>query len=322
MKRILIIDGDTLSYRASAAIEKRTVEVLHVPSGKTKTFNTRTEFKQSLEAKNKQFDANIYKFKDVQEPEDISHALHIMKKQIEGFRDTLFADEYLVCLSGKSNFRDNLALPSKYKGNRTDMIRPLHLKEAKRYLYTSHPSLLANHREADDDLIIKGYEYLEKGYTPILISQDKDAYAYSNLTLYDYTKETPELKTIPDGLGELYITNNGTVKGIGFIWFVFQWINGDPTDNYKPTELSRKKFGEKTAYKFLKDCTDEKQALEVAVKLYNEWYGKGVSYVDCFGEKHFVKDDTIRDLYFKCARMMCHENDTLCSKEFLERYGL
>ena len=41
-------------------------------------------------------------------------------------------------LSGKNNFRDNLPLPSKYKGNREDMIRPLLLNDVKDYIKQYH----------------------------------------------------------------------------------------------------------------------------------------------------------------------------------------
>lgn len=317
---IVIWDGDTLSYRACAATEKRTVEVTHVPTGKTKIFKNRTECKDRLKELGKEFDTEVYKFKDIQTPEPVSHATHIMKTQIEKTNDLLFADEYLICLSGKSNFRDNLPLPSKYKGNREDTLRPLNLKEGKMYLYKNHPSLLALHREADDDLIIKGYEYQAKGYNVILCSQDKDSRAYSGLTLYDFTQESPVLETMPD-FG--YLEDTGKkIYGAGFLWFAFQWLNGDPTDNYKPAELSRKKFGEKSAYVLLKDAKDEKEAIEVVINQYANWYGNGVKYVDCFGVEHFVKHKELLQLYYRCARMMAHEDDDLCLDKLLNKYGV
>lgn len=317
---IVIWDGDTLSYRACAATEKRTVEVTHVPTGKTKIFKNRTECKDRLKELGKEFDPVVYKFKDIQTPEPVSHATHIMKTQLEKVNDLLFADEYLVCLSGKSNFRDTLPLPSKYKGNRDDTLRPLNLKEGKMYLYKNHPSLLAKHREADDDLIIKGYEYLAKGYNVILCSQDKDAYAYSGLTLYDFTVESPKLETMPS-FGYLLDTGK-KITGAGFLWFCFQWLNGDATDNYKPVELARIKFGEKGAYNILKDAKDEKDAIERVIQQYNHWYSNGVKYTDCFGVERFAKVDFLLDIYYKCSRMMSTEDDPLDYRLMCEKYGV
>lgn len=317
---IVIWDGDTLSYRACAATEKRTVEVTHLPTGKVKIFKNRTECKDRIKALGKEFDPVLYKFKDIQEPEPVSHAIKIMQNQLERVNDGLFADEHLICLSGKSNFRDALPLPSKYKGNRDDLIRPLNLKEAKMYLYKHQPSLLAQHREADDDLIIKGYEYQAKGYNVVLASQDKDSRGYSGLTLYDFTQDSPQLETMP-GFG--YLEDTGKkITGAGFLWFAMQWLNGDSTDNYKPSELSLKKFGEKSAYSLLKDAKDEKEAIEIVVKKYREWYSKGVSYVDCFGEKRFVKDDFLLDIYYKCSRMMSSEDDPMDYRLTAKKYGV
>lgn len=319
-KTIVIYDGDTLSYRASAAIEARTVEATHIPTGKVKVFNTRTELKKSLLAKQKEYNPELFSFKDIQTPEPKVNAFSIMKNQIERINSDLFADEYLICLSGKKNFRDSLALPSKYKGNRSGTIRPIYLKECKEFLYKNHPSLLAVERESDDDIIIKGYEYLDKGYTVILAGQDKDAHAYSGLTLYDYTQACPELILIPK-FG--YLENTGKkITGKGFLWCCFQILNGDKTDNFKPCELANVTFGDISAYNLLKDCKDEKEALEVIVNKYKEWYPSDFQYTAWNGEIIQANYKTILDLYFKCARMKTTEDDALDSEVFFKEHGV
>lgn len=319
-KTIVIYDGDTLSYRASAAIETRTVEVTHLSSGKTKILKNRTELKNSLKSKDKKYEPDKYSFKDIQESEPAVNAFSIMKNQIERINSDLFADEYLICLSGKKNFRDDLPLPSKYKGNRENLIRPTHLKACKEYLYKNHPSLLANNREADDDLIIKGYEYLNKGYTVILAGQDKDAFAYTGLTLYDFTQPNPELVLIPD-FG--YLEDTGKkITGKGFLWFCFQILNGDETDNFKPCELASIAFGKQSAFNILKDCKDKQSALHQVVNKYKEWYPVEFEYKTW--NEEIVKADykTMLDLYFKCARMMTQENDNLNAASFFNQYGV
>lgn len=320
MKTIVIWDGDILSYRAAAVIEERSVRVTHEPSGKSKIFKNRTECKKSLEQNGRVFDPVIYKFEDIQVAEPAVNAFGIIKNQIEKTNDKLFADEYLVCLSGKSNFRDRLPLPALYKGQRVNTMRPVHLKACKTYLYKNHPSQLAIDKEADDDLIIKGYEYLEKGYNVIIAGQDKDSRAYSGLNLYNFTTDNPEIEIMPK-FGRLYDTGKD-IKGEGFIWFCHQWLYGDPTDNYKPCELARVRFGEKGSYGLLKDARDEKDALEIVIEQYNKWYSKGVGYVDCFGEKRFVDSDFLLDMYFKCARMMAYEDDPLDYHLLCKQYGV
>lgn len=319
-KIITIFDGDSIAFRASAVTTKRSVDILHKSSGRIKNFNTRTEFKELLEEKGKVFNKDDYEFTDKQEAEPVANCLSILKHQINSINSALFADEYLICLSGKKNFRDRLPLPSKYKGSREGVMRPPHLVEAKTYLWKNHPSLLAKDREADDDLIVKGYEYLRKGYTPILVSQDKDAYSASGLFLYDYTQNSPDIIEVPK-FGSLWDTGK-KITGNGFIWLCFQLINGDSADDYKPSELQGEPYGEKSAFKLLKDCKTETEALEKVIDQYKRWYPEPVDYTDWSGVRHVVDYKDLIGLYFKCAKMMEHDKDPLDAIEFFARYGV
>jgi hypothetical protein len=319
-KTVLIYDGDILAYRASAAVEKRSIDVKHLPTGKVKTFDNRTQFKDYMKDRGKDWDKDGYVFEDKQEAEPIENCLSIMKKHIERINEELFADEYVVGLSGKSNFRDSLPLPSKYKGNREGGIRPTHLKAAKTYLWKHHNGVLADGFEADDFLIFKGYEELDKGNTPIIIGIDKDSYSSTGLSMYDFTKEEPKVELIPD-LG--YLADTGKkIDGRGFLWLCFQFCRGDPTDFYTPYELSGVKFGEKTAFKLLKDCKDKKQALEVVLGKYKEWYPEPVTYLDYSGTEHTKNYLDIFGMYFKCVQMMQTKDDPLDYEVFLTKHGV
>ena len=317
---IVIWDSDTLAYRAAAATEERSVEVLHVPSGKTKVFKNRTEFKNILKEKQKEFDPVLYKFKDLQHPEPLSHTIKVMKSIIEKTNAFLFADEYLMCIEGKNNFRATLPYPSVYKGNRRGNIRPVNLKEAKMYLYKHHNSYLAQECECDDAVVFKGYEYLDKGYNVILASQDKDAMSASGLSLYDFTTPEAQVEYIPD-FGYLEVQGD-KVKGKGFLWLCYQVVRGDPTDNLNPSEIARKKFGDKSGYYLLKDAKNKIEALELVKQQYKQWYTNGAKYIDCFGVERFVHYDFLLDLYFKGVKMMDEENQRPCAYTFFEQHGL
>lgn len=319
-KIIAIYDGDSVAFRASAAVDHRSVLVKHLPSGRTKVFKTRTEFKDMLVTKGMEFKSENYEFTDQQEAESLINVCKIMKNQILRINAKLNATEYLICLSGKENFRDNLVLPSKYKGTREGVMRPIHLKAAKSFLWRNHPSLLAENREADDDLIIKGYEYLSKGYTPILISQDKDAFSASGLTLYDFTLKEPTAELVPD-FGSLWDTDK-KITGRGFIWLMFQMLAGDSADDWKPSEIAGIKYGEKSAYKVLKDCKTKEDALSKVIDQYKKWYPETIEYIDWEGHKIVADYKDIFGIYFKCARMMQHETDDLSAKDFCYKYGV
>lgn len=316
---IVIWDSDSLAYRAAAATEARSVEVTHVPTGKTKIFKNRTECKERLQELGKEFDPVLYKFKDLQEPEPLSHTIKIMNNIIEKTNAKLFADEYLLCIEGKGNFRTTLPYPSAYKGNRTG-IRPLNLKQSKMSLYKNHPSYVTQGFEVDDAVIFKGYEYLDKGYTVILASQDKDAMSATGLSLYDFTKEDAKVETIPD-FG--YLLDEGKkVSGKGFLWLCYQIVRGDVVDNLNPSQIARKKFGDKSAYYLLKDAADKKEALELVKNQYKDWYGNGVKYTDCFGVERFVQYDFLLDLYFQGVKMMNKEGEIPCVYKFYEEHGV
>ena len=319
-KPILIFDGDALAFRASAAVDNRSVLVKHLPSQRTKVFKNRTEFKESLVLKGMEFKPELYEFTDQQNAESLINVCRILKNQVASINHSLGASEYLICLSGKTNFRDDLPLPSKYKGQREGLMRPVHLKAAKAFLWKNHPSLLAENREADDDLIIKGYEYLEKGYVPILVSQDKDAYSASSLTLYDFTADKPEIDLVPD-FGFLMDTGK-KVTGRGFIWLMAQMLMGDVADNWKPSEIAGKKYGGKTALKALVNCTTHTAALEKVIHQYKTWYPEPVTYVAWDGNTYTKDYKQIFQMYFYCARMMQNETDKLDAVEFCSKYNV
>ena len=320
-KIVTIYDSDALAYRAAAVVDKRLVEIEHIKSGRKKTFNTRTEFKELLKSKDMLFNKEDYVFTDKIISGELAHAIKIMKNQVEKINSDLIADEMLMCIQSNENFRDSLPLPSKYKGSRTTIIRPTWLRECKLYLYKNYPSYVAKGFEVDDAVIFRGYEEVDKGNYPVIVGVDKDAKAYSGLTLYDYTQDNPELKLIPD-FGSLWVGPNKKIKGEGFIWFCFQFLNGDSSDDYKPCELAKIKFGEQSAYKILKDCTTHKEALEKVLGQYKEWYPEKFTYTAWDGTEVNADYLDIAQLYYCCARMMTTEDDKLKLIPFLDKYGV
>ena len=329
-KTIIIYDADSIAYRAAAGVETRSIEATHIKTGAKRKFKNKTELKEKVILKQGKFTPTDFLIVELQEALAFSRCAGILDNQIRKINELFFADEYLLCLSGKLNMRDALPLPTKYKGSRTDLMRPIHLKAAKMHLWKNHPSLLANNREADDDVIIKGYEYIAKGYTVIIVSQDKDAFAYSGLTLYDYTLETPTLRVIPE-FGSLHLeiktsgkdeTKISKVRGEGFIWYCFQHLLGDHTDDYKPCQLANVKFGEKSAYALLHQCTTEQEALGVVIQQYKEWYPEEFTYTDWEGNEHTSDYKQMLSLYFRCARMMTTETDSLSFKDFCTQRGI
>lgn len=322
-KTIVIYDFDALAYRASAVIDGRSILVKHNKSGREKEFKNITEFKELMKSKNLELDLSKYEVTEQQNPQPFNVCSSIIDNQIEGINSQLFADEYLLCISGSTNFRDDLPLPTKYKSNRTATLRPVHLNAIKKYALRKHPSQVAINREADDDVIIKCHEYIDKGYNTILVQYDKDAFSASGLALYDFTKENPQIETVPDfGYLEVIKGKPNNVVGRGFMWLMFQMINGDKSDMYQPCELAGVKYGQMSAYKALKDCTTKEQALLAVIKQYKTWYPKPFDYKDWTGEVRPADYLSMLQLYFKCARMMQYEGDDLDVIKFFNEHGV
>jgi len=319
-KTIVIADLDTPCYAAAAVCDNRSVLVKHEPTGKTKVFKNRTEFKNLLKSKGKS-NFEEYSFEDIQEPEPVENACHTLKMGINRILEAIQPDEVIYVISGSSNFRDNLPLPTKYKSSRADMLRPALLGDVREFVKKKYKPLVAQNEEADDMQVYLGYEELYKGNKPIAVSIDKDILAYSGLFVLNQDKLEEGIQEIPQ-LGYLEIDAKNKVRGKGFLWYCLQHIVGDITDGYKPTDLAGVKFGEKSAYKLLVNCKTEQEALLVVKDMYKQWYPDTFTYKDWQGVEHEANYKSILDLYFKCCRMKSHEFDELNSEEFFAKYGV
>ena len=86
---ILIIDGDTVAYRIAAVVEKKSVIVTHKATGRAKEFDTVTDFKVFLKEQGREFIASSYNIVHIQTPEDVSHCLFGVKRQIKKMESSL-----------------------------------------------------------------------------------------------------------------------------------------------------------------------------------------------------------------------------------------
>lgn len=318
---VLLLDGDVLAFRAAAAVEKRSVIVTHIPTGKEKVFKNRTEFRTRLKEKGTPEDEVNFTYKDVQEAEDISHCLRNIKSRVALLKEQTEADRVEIYIGGAANFRDTLALPTKYKAGRTDDIRPLHLADAKKYLVEVHGAVKAWEIEADDVLSVRGYEEHAKRNKAIIGSIDKDTLQSNGLYFYDWTQEKPTIVEIPEGPGFLVDTGK-KITGAGLKFFCYQLLFGDPVDKYKPTQLAGIKYGEKSAFKDLNDLQTEAEIIQKVIHKYKTWYPEPFDYTAWDGtEVQGANWESMLDLYFKCAYMKRSWDDPSDWKLFFKEYG-
>lgn len=319
-KVIALIDLDTPVYKAAAAVEERGIIVTHSPTGIQKNFSTRTEFKDLLKGKDKIDKLEEYEIEDTQEAEPVEHAYHILNNHIKFILDSFWCDEVVYMMSGRTNFRSDLPLPTKYKSNRT-ALKPLLLKQVQTYAWKKYSAIVTQYEEPDDMQVWMGYEILKRGDIPILVTGDKDSKAYSGLSLFNPDKPEQGIQVIPD-LGSIWEDDKGKVRALGMKQYGLQQLIGDRIDGFSPTELCGVKFGEKSALKLLEPCKTEKEVLEVVVSKFQEWYSEPFEYTAWEGKKIQSDWKHMLNLYHMCCRMKEIKDDPLIAYDFYKRYGV
>jgi hypothetical protein len=316
-KRILLADGDIIAFRCAAANESRSIKVTHKVTGQVTEHAHRTAFKEHIKDK---FDIDEFDIEDVREAEKISFAYNAINTTIEALKKSCECDEVEVYLSGKTNFRDSLPLPTKYKSGRENLDKPVQLGECREYLKKKYKCFIADNKEADDDLTIRSYELRKQGNVGIVASIDKDAYG-TDIWLYNWTKMDKPIRI--QGLGFLELDEKKVLRGQGRLWYYAQWVKGDPVDCFKPCEISGKKFGDVGCYNLLADCKTDKEAVEAVYKQYKTWYPKEpIVYSDWQGIEQSKSLIELMDVYAACSHMKRSEDDVFSTEKLLNNLGI
>ena len=318
MSDLVVLDGDTLAYICAAMNEERGISVEHIPSGNTRTFNNRTEFKKHLEKQNKEFPLTDFIITDTQETNPLGYAIHGMKKIIESVCAACDTNNFHIVVSGKDNFRLDIPLPTRYKSNREGTIRPLQLSACKDYLIKHQCAEISEGVEADDVLSWYVHDGVKTGKKIVQAGQDKDGYACQGWFYNWITKEEPfEVR----GLGDVFM-KGPYVKWKGRKGFYVQFLAGDSSDGYKPTDLCGKRFGLKGAYNLLLPLKTDKECWEAVVSKYKEWYPEPVVY-QAWNTVPVQKDwMEILQMYVDCAWMQRFEGDRVIVKNAIDKLGI
>ncbi len=156
--------------------------------------------------------------------------------------DDLQCDDYRAYITGKGNFRNDLAVTEPYKGNRKDAKRPIHYDAIRTHLQRLG-AVLVEGQEADDAVAI---DATESGGWIVSIDKDLDQVAGWH---YNFVKHEEYYITEEEGLRNLYT----------------QVLTGDRTDNI----IGLKGIGPKKAAKLLEDCKTEREYYDACLKAYD-----------------------------------------------------
>ena len=147
---------------------------------------------------------------------------------IDDLGSNLEADDYVVCLTDKDNFRKDI-LPS-YKDNRKAKRKPMVLNALRDYVMKKHNGVVWKNLEADDVMGIMATEPTDE--KRIIVSIDKD------------------MRTIPCKLSQDGMTVDDVPLKLANYWHMIQTLTGDKTDNYDGIDGVGIKTAEKLIMKY------------------------------------------------------------------------
>lgn len=153
-------------------------------------------------------------------------------------------------LTGKGNFREEVAVTATYKGNRDrGKDRPVHFDALRTHLVGYWDAQVIDGMEADDAIATR---HTSLNYSSIIVSIDKD---FKQLPGRHYNFVKNE---------EFYVTPEEAMK------FLYEQIlTGDKSDNI----IGIHGIGPVKAQKILKDCVTEHDCFMACVKAYEELDG-------------------------------------------------
>jgi len=153
-------------------------------------------------------------------------------------------EDYQVFLTGKGNFRYDIAVSHEYKGNRKEVEKPQHLEAIRKHMIKAWEAVVSKGEEADD---LIGIAATEGGKESIVVSIDKDML---QIPCRHYNPNKKEFTVVSD------------FDGLKF--FYTQILTGDRADNI----VGLYGVGPKKAEKILADCKTEADMYEECLHQY------------------------------------------------------
>ncbi len=208
---------------------------------------TQTSSKQEPKIALVDADFLVYRIGFSTEDEPVGIAKARLTEWLEDFIYVkLKADHYLAWLTGKSNYRYDIAKTVPYKGNRKDVLRPKHYEALREHLVKRHDAIVTVGEEADDAVAIDSTIILDECW---IVHVDKDL---DQLQGWHYNPVKDE---------RYYVNAFEAYKS-----FCVQLLTGDRTDNISGLQG----IGPKKAEKALKDAKTQEELLEAAWAKYQE----------------------------------------------------
>lgn len=173
----------------------------------------------------------------------------------------------ILFLTGKSNFRYEIAKRTPYKAGRNK--KPFHYKNITAYIKGKYDYRLTEGLEADDLIAI---EQTNRPHETIICTRDKDLRAvpgwHYGWELGAQPQFGPQEVT---RLGEISLSDDRKkLKGTGLLFFYSQCLTGDTVDSIPGLP----KCGPVAAYKILEGAETEEEAFKRVLEAYRGHFGE------------------------------------------------
>lgn len=175
--------------------------------------------------------------------------------------------EPIIFLTGKTNFRNELAKRKKYKDRASN--KPYHYRNIYAYIRGKYDWRLTEGLEADDLMAI---EQTSRPTETIICSRDKDLRQVEGWHYGWELQNQPEFgPSKVEKLGGLELSGNRKkLKGTGLLFFYSQCLTGDGVDSIPGLEGC----GPVKAYEILRDATTEEEAFQAVYAAYQVVFGE------------------------------------------------
>jgi 5'-3' exonuclease len=180
------------------------------------------------------------------EPDEEKFAVSRMGNFVDRLIRLEGIETYEGYLTGKNNYRSEIATEQAYKGNRKDARKPVHYDSLREYLVSKWGFTVIDGQEADDAMGIKAYDLPEDSSCIMTIDKDLDMIRGWH---YNFVKEDL-----------YYVTEKEAIKN-----FYIQILTGDRVDNIPGI----KGIGPVKARKILENCTTEKSLFKAVSEKYD-----------------------------------------------------
>jgi hypothetical protein len=320
-----IIDADFIKYMAAACGEKRSVIVTNVHTGEELTFKNRTEFYGRGKnknggwlgdynlAKNTELSYTDFTIQDVQTKLDFSNCTNVVDYQIKQGLAGIGTSKYKAFIGRGDSFRVERSTLLKYKGQRTNLLKPLYLKDVEEYLIDKYNAEIVTVIENDDRCVMECY----KQPNNILLAAEKDFYSCP----VKYYNAATKVGTINcDKFGKLSLNEKKEVKGYGRLHLYYQTCAQDDSDNYKAHCMSDVAWGEQSAYKALVGCKNDKEAWEAIEGVFKHLYPEPKEVAGWRGDTILIDWAYVLNECFDMARMLRYDGDRVVATDVLNSF--